>query len=253
MITRHKSLANDAIDDGNIRSAIAHVDSAIGVCESVGCTLEIYEWMLHTATEHGNDVLRAKAFENIILVYISVSLSKDEIAGEKNVAAAKERAREYLFWADSLYFSRNDPFPLVDALLISAEVARADSPGVALGYLSRIVELAETPEFAMISERSKKTVERAKVIIDDIGLEMTLKFKTGKEAVLGSNPEKGLGDLLFAYDAASFFRNLEVAAETARLIAEYYRDIGEKNLAAKWTGRALRWEGELSIERRGDE
>jgi hypothetical protein len=235
-VIRHRKFAEESFRSAAFQSAKAHVDSAAAICEDIPCKTAQYRWLLNISTTSGNDVLRAEAYEKLILAFLDSSApAKRKVEYEDS---ARTVAGHYLSWSDTLHALRGDPLPLASALLLCAEIAPPDSPNVAIKHLQRIVA---HPESATIPHSLKPYMFRAQALLDEIGREMALRYRAAK--LLSENfMQFPLEDLEFVYLAASGFYNVELAAEVALLIAEHHRDHGNQIEASRWAGEALLWE-----------
>ncbi len=242
-VNRHRELAETAFDEGRFMESMAHIDSSAWACEDIACSRDAYRWLFFKSSGGGNDVLRAAAYESLILSHLEAATRAENNSGrEMENAGATTLSKNYLAWADSLHAIRGDPFPLADALILAAEIARADSPGVAVGHLIRITA---KPEGMDIPGQLRPYIDRAEAMIDEIGAEMAARYKSGLSAFEKGDSTAAIEELGFSCNAAAGFNNAVLAAECARLIAEYYRDMGQQEIAGTWTGRALLWESRV--------
>lgn len=235
-LKRHRAIAEESYRSAAFQTAKAHVDSAAAICEDIPCKIAEYRWLLNISTTSGNDVLRAEAYEKLILAFLHSSAHAKRKA--EYADSARAFAESYLSWSDTLHALRGDPLPLASALLLCAEIAPPDSPNIAIKHLQRIVA---HPESATIPQSLKPYMSRAQALLDEIGREMALRFRTAKQT-LDNASTFPLEDLKFVYLAASGFYNSELAAEVAVKLAEYFRDEGNQIEASKWAGEALLWE-----------
>jgi len=240
-VERHRNLAESAFYSSNFIGAKTHVDSAATACPNPQCQRDAYRWLLSVAIASGNDVLRADAYERIILSHMDSMTKTDN--SERDSAFIV--SRKYIAWADTLHSLRGDPFPLADALVLGAEIALPDSPGIAVEYLIRV---AARPEGTEIPSPLIPYINRAERKLDEIGEEMALRYNEGLKQLQNPESESALPDLKFAYGAATGFRNAELATETAKLIAEYYRDADNNEMAGIWAGNTLLWESKKKPE-----
>ncbi len=237
-IKRHRAIAKSAYDASDFRTASAHIDSAAVVCSNIGCVSDAYRWLIQVSTASGNDVLRAQAYKNLALAYLDYASKAKPANSQEFADSAHSTASRYLSWSDSLHALRGDPFPLADALLLSAQTAPADSPGIAIENLLRITV---RPESAEVPRNLQPYIAQAEKLLDEFGREMALRYKAANEA-FEQTPESAIEDYKYVFNSAAGFRNSELAAESAIKIAEYYRDTGNKTQAAIWAGEALFWE-----------
>ncbi len=241
-IERHRTIARQAYDSSNFRSATAHIDSAASLCSNLECRTSAYYWLLNVSKTFGNDVLRAQSYKNLVLTYLDYSIKSD--SPEEYSDSAYATANRYLQWSDSLHAYRGDPFPLADALLLTAETVPPDSPGVAIAYLMRLTSRPDTVE---VPPNLQPYTSRAEKLLDEFGAEMTNRYRNANQ-IFADSPAKAIKDYKYVYSASAGFGNAELASEIALKLAEYYRDNGEKALASKWAGEALLWESRKDRE-----
>jgi len=243
----HRKIAREKAIAGNTVSAFAHYDTSAWVCEDDLCMRESYEDMLETSYLTGNEVMRAKAYEKIALTYFDEYFNlvklNPEIARDK-FDSARRIANEYLYWADSLNKSRGDPFPMVDALLLTSKIAVIDSPLTALNNLSIIIDLEKRVTDPQVLEMLTFKVEAANKMVNFVGQEMAARLKSGEENIKTDNSQSAVDDLIYVYYAAVGFGNTDIAIKAVNLLVEYFKTTENSQLAAEWTGVLLRLQGE---------
>lgn len=251
---RYKQNAENAMSADNFAGALAYVDSAVSACTDTACERGIYRWLIEISRKKGNDVYRAIGYEKLIMSHLKSSEnSKSAPIAEIEYESARAVSREYLAWAESLNIARGDPFPAVDALLLSASIERRDNPDFALENLAKILSLADTSRGLLISPSLSKAIGKAKEIVDDIGNEMAHRFADAEKKLESNDTTELAQNLIWVYRSASAFGNAKIAVRSAQILVEFYKSKGDNKSSAEWAGRLLRWQAEIEMEKNRNE